>query len=266
MESGWMHLIHIFFIFFAATPAFGIYYKYDLCRSEISYLSPHLEQYDLSTSSIYFPPSQGDEFHTKKKCVDGSWPLNKFCEFTNQLLWVEKDLRVFLLDNYAQGEDKLYFLSPAKNSPKCRQILNYGVIIEVPYNLDLYQSDGSNYYVIHVDVLIPLWQLMKVRYEKNNRSPITVVLFVRSEFKIDLYSKAFLSRNSYWIASLQLILPNEIIFLYNNDSISRGKEHLGLSINLIKIYKLYSKKEEMVWFVSVMPSLDCQLLIFRRRK
>ena len=162
-------------------------------------------------------------------CSSGHWPSEYSCYFDEEKIWIDDNI-VFTTAK-ASAHKGLKSLGMIDNSfvcPKCTSIISDSVFIPLPYDSRLYHSDGSNFYVIHVDILIPLWKFLKDQYYDKNKSSFRIILFVtNNELGIDLKSSAFISTQAYWISSIQQIFENEIILMHINSSLfSKSKSKL----------------------------------------
>jgi hypothetical protein len=82
----------------------------------------------------------------------------------------------------------------------------------IAYDEVAYQTEGSNYYVTHIDSLIPLWNVLAKRQRLTPLAPIPeIFLFAFNvEGKIDLHSRGFDDLTKYWVQSLQLLVGDEV--------------------------------------------------------
>ena len=102
----------------------------------------------------------------------------------------------------------MWNISEVSYSPHCAATIRQAIFVPIAYDERAYQTEGSNYYVTHMDSLIPLWNVLKKFKKSNSNSPLPeIYLFAFNvEGKVDLDTPAFDDYSKYWIQSIQLLL------------------------------------------------------------
>jgi hypothetical protein len=125
-------------------------------------------------------------------------------------------------------------------SPACQYLFDDILFLPIPYDPSEYQSDGSNYYVVHVDILLPLWNFLR---SKPKASSPFIILFPfnsktqrdESSFRYRNSDSAFHNLKKYWIHSLQLLsdhqalIPGDLIGL--STPLLQPRPHLNLKLS-----------------------------------
>ena len=156
------------------------------CESEINIIDPIQNYYDYSNSKYRYDysfkngeinyieqSSHSDKLSGEIVCSPGSWPLGEHCYIKNNMMWINlneikndsNNLNIYSnlnsVKNILRRSLKEWNIHITNITPICNLILPHVIFIPIPYNKSKYQSNGSNYYVIHTDILIPLWVYIK---------------------------------------------------------------------------------------------------------
>lgn len=182
-------------------------------------------------TSLYLSP---DELVVADCSANGHWPLKKSCKSTQSGIFFDPSSQSLFsaVSNSTDGKPfhhesfvhQTWNISTnAKFSPLCAAIVPHAIFMPIAYDEVAYQTEGSNYYVTHMDSLIPLWSVLKKRQKKNPPDPLPeIFLFAFNvEGKIDLSTRAFDDYSKYWIQSLQLLMGDVQLQLGTTDSLSR---------------------------------------------
>ena len=172
------------------------------------------------------------------KCGQGHWPVAKYCEFNG----VDSTTGGIPLLSFDYVHDRLVTsptvsekvnphewgfdtsdFSFGANSVSISSLLNsdeehtHVIVVQLPYDRTLYQSDGSNYYVVHMDILLPLYyHLVKLLQrapndrsgsDRTSEAHYVVILSVMdsSSGTVDLDTDAFEDPHLFWMESLELL-------------------------------------------------------------
>ncbi len=92
----------------------------------------------------------------------GHWPLSNYClTKENPAIFYSKNISQFGVSSE---------MCPFQNFSEI------SIVLPIPYNIDVYESNGSNYYVIHMDVLLPLYAFIKHHLEIYNTLMIALIV------------------------------------------------------------------------------------------
>ena len=140
-------------------------------------------------------------------CCQGHWPLEVSCYCENGLVWFDKSTSNYFTDSqfplslvntWRFQNDSAY-----NSCPVCDVVIEDSIFVVIPYNKTKYQSDGSNYYVMHIDIVLPLWQHIRQRVRRGDGIPWIIPVVLKPGGGIDLHTDAFTDPRRYWISSLQ---------------------------------------------------------------
>ncbi len=173
-------------------------------------------------------------------CGRGQWPLQLFCDFrqSDSIILMDvsiispsgegicelgnkssscvskgesvklQDISINLYSTDPFFETKLNFKSVkySKYSPvHCDAWIEDSAILPVPFDRKHYESLGSNYYIIHTDVLLPhfksFWDPSSNLFTPPSRTVLLPINF-QSKFHFDDY---FRNNDGYWISSLKAL-------------------------------------------------------------
>eukprot|EP01041_Mallomonas_annulata_P007964 gene7964-16300_t len=184
------------------------------CKSSADSISPSIQS--NLYSSIYLETFISTMSTTSNaSCVAGHWPLEMSCEVKNGQIWVDTSTnQVFtniLLNNNLQKQLKFSFI---ETCPRCTRLLKNSIFLPIPYDKVQFQSDGSNYYVIHMDIVLPLWYHLRTLFRNsggNDEHPWIIPIVLGQQSGIDLHTEAFRNKSKYWISSIQNILQTELL-------------------------------------------------------
>jgi hypothetical protein len=131
-------------------------------------------------------------------------------------------------------------------SPLCGVTIPSAIFMPIAFDEVAYQTEGSNYYVTHTDILIPLWNILKKHQKTHPGSPLPeIFLFAFNvEGKIDLLSPAFDDYNKYWIQSLQLLLGDAALQMGTLEGLSRYLSQAGAEDTYGHGYNYASQRKE----------------------
>ena len=129
-------------------------------------------------------------------------------------------------------------ISEEFQSPSCQHLFEDILFLPFPYDSSAYQSDGSNYYVIHVDILLPLWNYLR---SQTHSSPFILLFPFNSNLQRhdsslndrDHRTSAFHNLKKYWIHSLQIfsnhryLVPGDVTGLRTMISHSKTLSNLS---------------------------------------
>lgn len=160
-------------------------------------LSPPLRRLDCETSPGHWPLETTVYCHTPSISLQ---ILNETIQIFSHSPHIPSDL-----------VHSWNIIPDIDHSPSCAVTFDNVLFLPIPYDPSGYQSDGSNYYVIHVDILLPLWN-----YLRGKLSPPTIVIFpfnkhLQREMSSEYLLKAFQDSNKYWIHSIQLSSHHQLI-------------------------------------------------------
>jgi hypothetical protein len=169
-------------------------------------------------NNSFVDPHQDFEYN----CISGHWPLSRSCHTIGIGLSVDVTHSSVQLITHKPLENSVKvawrILDETHLSPKCSVIVHNVLLLPIPYDRKAYQSDGSNYYVIHIDTVIPLWNLLRSRkskfFRERNNAPPTILLFpfdINGSRNNSTNDRSFGESNKYWIKSIQIMFDNSYI-------------------------------------------------------
>jgi hypothetical protein len=141
------------------------------------------------------------------ECRPGHWPLRSYCHVKSSELWFDTHIEKFSSRlEYPSSLNENWNIVLNSSRPLCSHTIESVIFVPIAYDRMYYESDGSNYYIIHVDNVIPLWNLIENIIK--NRTNISIVLYAFNYHrKYNLFSDAFNNNNKYWIKSITLLYP-----------------------------------------------------------
>lgn len=153
-------------------------------------------------------------------CRPGHWPLSKqSCEVTFSSLgqdglgnmWFDKGLYldVSALPSLIPAEIVAVWniTAGADGSSSCQRVFPCSAFALLPYDTSIYGPSGSNYYVFHVDILLPLLTHVqtKMNCAQGGRRDVTVFLFHMLDGAVRLDTDIFDDNDTYWSQAFRLI-------------------------------------------------------------
>lgn len=151
-------------------------------------------------------------------CRPGHWPLTQTCSIggasSAPILGYRSDEKQFTLlitdkDTCPGALLKSSFnVTPVNSAPStdlslsCGAIEDCAVFVLFPFDPRLYGGSGSNYYVFHVDILLPTWNYVKY---KLNCKDAKVFMFHYLDGRAQLQSNIFSDDQSFWMQSLHYL-------------------------------------------------------------
>ena len=195
---------------------------FDVCLSSL-HLSDDLER---SSSQNSLLPSFN--------CERGHWPLQENSCHSSEIgisinLYNNKNnkknnsLEIFSHASLPSDLISSWKITKEINfTSKCLKTIENVIFVSLPYDREFYQSDGSNFYVIHVDIIIPLWNY-HIRMKDQLSTPIIVIFPFNAQNQRDITSNHLIALqdvNKYWIKSIQILFDSYILVPGTNQGIS----------------------------------------------
>lgn len=125
-------------------------------------------------------------------CRHGHWPLQQSCWLPDaDAILSGNSTHPMSITLHGRVEDSLVRAVLQREWPDIQyddtdsvtshanRVIEEAVLFPIPFDPSLYAADGSNYYVMHVDVLIPLFQFLRLRaLDRHPTVPIHVIPIV----------------------------------------------------------------------------------------
>lgn len=149
-------------------------------------------------------------------CRTGHWPLLKrSCEVAatdEGGIRLAREQHIFadqsLLEHLPSETVRIWNMSSLVNRKErpCRHQPGCIAFALFPHDPSVYGIDGSNYYVFHVDILLPVWNYLnyKLNCEHGAIGNKAVYLFHFLDGKIKIDTDIFLSNTTFWSQSFQM--------------------------------------------------------------
>jgi hypothetical protein len=170
--------------------------------------------------------------HTSE-CKSGHWPITKSCYVANSHLTFDISSGVFSTSSMTIPDDvlKTWNISAAVMTPlTCSFHIENALFLPLPFDKETYQSDGSNYYVIHVDTVLPLWNYFRTLNPVSaSEYPVIIAYSFNIRGEINLTSEAFNDPNKYWIRSVQLQFDHHVLVPGTLDGLRQFASRLAQS-------------------------------------
>lgn len=200
-------------------------------------------QQPVNSSTRHLIP---DELVPADCSSSGHWPLKKSCKSSKSGIYFDPNTQSLFSAGCGSGSsgntkggnhhhlhhatfvhETWNISSEAKSSPLCAAFIPQAIFMPIAYDEVAYQTEGSNYYVTHMDSLLPLWNVLKKRQKAtpHSRLPEIFLFAFNVEGKIDLSTRAFDDFSKYWIQSLQLLLGDVQVQLGTMDAMSQYLMH-----------------------------------------
>jgi hypothetical protein len=244
-----MHMDILYNVFTLAVLCMG---SFDICTHALALPVDHHQQCSRVGSCVHQPNTPANMMYILPEEVaapdcssGGHWPLKKSCKSPKAGIYfdpISQSLHsaggeLGLVERATQRQKRdMSFVhetwnisSEAQSSPACVATVSHAIFMPIAYDEVAYQTEGSNYYVTHMDSLIPLWRVLTKRQKSTPHAPLPeIFLFAFNvEGKIDLLSSAFDDYSKYWIQSLQLLLGDLQVQLGTAAALSRYLRQAG---------------------------------------
>jgi hypothetical protein len=150
-------------------------------------------------------------------CQAGHWPLEHSCKSSRVAISLEivnNEISLFHHDNLPIDIIRSWQMTTETHStPKCSHLFQNIIFLPIPFDPKAYQSDGSNYYVIHVDLLLPLWNFLRTLFVSSTPSPNIFLFPFNSQSNRDLStnSTVFIDTKKYWIQAIQILFEMSLL-------------------------------------------------------
>jgi hypothetical protein len=179
---------------------------------DLSHLQSHRSLNETDSSSFFV-------------CQAGQWPLEQTCHSSGIAISLEiinKDVHLFHHHSLPPEVSHSWQMNSEINfTPRCSHLYENIVFLPIPFDPKAYQSDGSNYYVIHVDLLLPFWNFLQNVLSQSNKDPQDTKIFLfpfngQSFRDVSHNSTVFFDPKKYWIHALQIL--SELSLLIPGDA------------------------------------------------
>lgn len=176
-------------------------------------------------------PTDDHSLASSCECKAGHWPITKSCYISNSKLSFDINAGLFGTNSTNMPDCVLRTWNiTVIPTVKCSFRIQNALFLPIPYDKATYQSDGSNFYVIHVDTLLPLWNYFRTLNPSTDEElPIIFGFSFNIHGEVNLTSDAFIDPNKYWIRSVQLQFDHHVLVPGTMDGLSQFASRLHTS-------------------------------------